>query len=271
MTWILDALLLPLLGALYVPCDWLLGWTFPLGPVWGVVAVGVVSGAAVMVLQKVASRQRLLGQCKADLRLLKQRARAAEDRAAAARLRGLIARISAKYMWGALKPALWTVPIIGVVALWCGSRLGFLPLRPGDTVEVVAHFEDGAAHFAHVIPSEGLQPVGPAIAAVGTPKAGEARWRVRAEKEGAHVLRVRHAGRTYGVSLPVAARGGRPPEPVTVFNRETPGQDQLQAVELKLAPGMPEAWWNLRLQWGGLYLAVALLVALPLRFLMKIQ
>jgi uncharacterized membrane protein (DUF106 family) len=271
MTWITDTLLLPLLEALYLPCDWILGWTSLLGPVWGVVAVGAVSGVAVMVFQKYASRQKELAQCKADLRILKDRSRKAKesgDRETAGRLGGLIGRISAKYMWGALKPALWTVPLIGVVALWCGSRLGFLPIRPGDAVEVVAHFEDGAGGFAHVVPGDGLRPAGPAIAA---PQAGEARWAVLAEKEGDHRLRVRHADRTYEVLVPVAARGGRPPEPVTVFNRETPRRDQLQAVELKLAPGMPEAWWNLTIQWAGLYLGVALLVALPLRFALGIQ
>lgn len=266
-----------ILAVLYFPFDILLGWLGYLPPVVSISLAGVLSGVAVMLFQKHASRQDLLAQCKADLKLLKQKAKAARqagDPDTARRLQGLIGRISGKYMGGALKPALWTVPLIGIVALWVGARLGFLPVRPGDVVEVVAHFEDGATGFAHVVPHEGLRPAGAAIARVEIPQGAlgpQASWKVRAGSEGAFPLRLRHADRTYEVPIQVLKRGGRSPEPVTVFNTATATQDQLQAVELKLAPSLPPAWWNLTFQWAGLYLAVALVVALILRFAWRIQ
>jgi len=274
--------LLPVLNVLYVPLDWVLGWTARLPAAWAIAVVGVISGLAVMLFQKYASRQAVLGQCKADLRLLKLRIKAAKqagDREAVQRLTMLLRRISGKYMWGALKPALWTVPLIGVVALWCGSRLGYVPVRPGDTLTVTAHFEDRAAGFAHVVPGAGLAPLGSAIAPVGTPQPAQARWEVRAAVEGRFPLRVRYADRTYEVDVPVAARGGRPPEPVTVFAEATPTQDQLQAVELSLRPSvtcrmvpfLPAYGWNLDLQWASLYLWVALACAIVLRFALRIQ
>ncbi|MFN3484039.1 MAG: hypothetical protein ACK44W_00915 [Planctomycetota bacterium] len=262
------------LEVLYAPLDLVLGWTAYLPPTWAVAVVGAVSGAGVMLLQKYASRQALLARCKEDLRLLKARlreARRAGDAEAAARAGALVRRISGKYLWGALKPALWSVPIIGVVALWCGARLGWEPVRPGETLEVVAHFEDRARGFAHVVPAEGMRPEGAAVAPVGMPRAGQASWKVRAEGEGRLPLVVRYADRSYEVELPVSARGGRPPEPIFVFHESTPHQDQLQAIELRLRSSMGPAWWNLGLGWVGLYFAVALLVAIPLRFALRVQ
>jgi hypothetical protein len=265
-----------ILEVLYAPLDLVLGWTAYLPAAWAVAVVGAVSGAAVMALQKYASRQALLARCKEDLRFLKARLRearlrGAEAAASAARAAALMRRISGKYLWGALKPALWSVPVVGLVALWCGARRGWEPVRPGEALEVVAHFEDRAGGFAHLVPCEGLRPEGAAVAPVGAPRAGQASWTVRAEREGRFPLVVRYADRSYEVALPVAARGGRPPDPVAVFHESTPGQDQLQAIELRLRPSMGPAWWNLGLGWVGLYFAVALLVAIPLRFALRVQ
>lgn len=266
----------------YPPLDLLLGWVACFPAFWAVTAVGVISGVAVILFQKYFSRQAFLAQCKADLQLLKRRVKDAKrhgDRETAQRLQGLIGRISGKYMAGALKPALWTVPLIGIVALWTGDRLGFHPVRPGDTLKVVAHFEDGASGFAHVVPSEGLPPVGPAIAAVEVPAdaAGrQARWQVRAAAEGSFPFRVRHADRTYEVKIAV---GGRPPGLVKVFNDSTPDQDRLQALEFdlkptiqcRLVPFLPARDWNPDLQWASLYIWVALACALVLRFALRVQ
>jgi len=259
------------LNALYVPLDWILGWASRLPPAASIGVVGVLSGIGVTVLQKYASRQKLLAQCRADLKLLKQRAKAAKasgDLKTAGRLQGVVGRISGKYMWGALKPALWSVPIIGVVALWCGSRLGFFPIRPGETFVVTAHFEDGAANFAHVVPNEGLEPEGAPIARV---QSGRAEWKMKAVKEGVHALLVRYSDRSYEVPFPVAAQGGRPPDPVTVFQKATATGDQLQAIEIALRDSLPKAWWNLTFQWGGWYIVTALVVALALRRLLGVQ
>src|SRR5579863_2262449 len=166
MEWTYIHLLLPLLNVLYVPCDWMLGWTELFSPIVSISVVGAISGIAVMVVQKYGSDQRFLGQAKADLELQKVKMAAAKkagDPEGLNRARALTGRISGKYMWGALKPSLWTVPLIGVIGLWTGSRLGFLPIRPGMEFAVTAHFEDNAKGFAYVLPSEGLRGAGPLI------------------------------------------------------------------------------------------------------------
>jgi uncharacterized membrane protein (DUF106 family) len=269
--------ILPVLRVLYVPLDWILGWASYLPLVAAIIVVGLLSGLAIVLIQKYGSRQEFLGRCKADLKKLKadlKAAKSAGDAARLARARALSGRISGKYMGQSLKPALWTVPAITIVALWTGARLGAQPVRPGETIEAVAYFEDGASGFAHVVPADGLEFVGPAICAVAVPKGEpgkQARWNVKAAREGRYTLAVRHGGQTYPVDLPVSARGGRPPDAVTLFVEETPAQDRLQAVELKLAPAMKPAWWNVWFEWAGLYILVAVLSALGLRWLLGVH
>jgi hypothetical protein len=277
MIWIWDKVLKPVLDLLYVLCDALLGWTALLGTVGAVTAVGILSGIVIILIQKYGSNQDLLGRCREDLKELKRRlkdAKKAGDKETLKRLSGLSGRIGAKYMGRSLLPALWTVPLITVVGLWTGARMAFQPVRPGDVVEMVAHFEDGAGGFAHVLAGNPLSVEGPAIAAIEVPKDGRGRqalWKVRAAGEGESSLRVRHSDRTYEVALPVKARGGRPPASVVVFNEQSPAQDQLQAVELRLRPGMAPAWWNLWLEWAGLYLLAAVGCALALRYALKVK
>jgi len=275
MEWFYLNVLVPVLNVLYVPCDWILGASSHLPPFWSITVVGVISGIAMALVLKYLSDQKFLGQAKADLALLKQKmkaAKAAKDAEALARARALSGRIGGKFMGASLKPSLWTVPIMAVLGLWTGSRLGNLPIRPGDEVTVVAHFEDNAKGFAYVLPNEALN--GTSIAPIEIPADGDglqARWKLKATSDKDTALEIRHEDRAYSLPLPIARSGGRPPEPVTTFNEASPTHDQLQAVEFKLTPSLPEAWWNLTWQWGGLYMIVTLAVALGLRFVLKIN
>lgn len=265
------------LELLYLPCDWGLGWVSYLGPVGAVVAVGGISGLLIVLIQKYGSRQDFLGRCREDLRRLKEKIRQARrsgDPESVARWSALSRKIGGKYMGRSLIPALWTIPLITVVGLWTGSRLAFVPIRPGDEVGIIAHFEDGAAGFAHLLVGGPLEREGPAIAAVEVPREARGRqagWTVRARGEGRGSLRVRFSDRTYEMEIPVFRRGGRAPEPVRIFNEQTPMQDQLQALELKLRPSMRPSWWNLWLDWAGCYLVTAVAFALGGRYALKVQ
>ncbi|HZF00173.1 MAG TPA: hypothetical protein VE981_24395 [Planctomycetota bacterium] len=278
MEWIYLHLLLPLLEVLYIPCDWLLGWVERFPPVVSISIVGVISGVAVIAVQKYGSNQKFMGKAKADLELLKTKMKAAKqakDEDALARARGLSGKIGGKYMVAALKPSLWTVPLIGVVGLWTGSRLGFQPIHPGDEVAVVGHFEDNAKGFPYLFVRDEQIPLqGALIAPIEVPPDGgglQARWKIRADGAGRTELVIHYAGTLTSVPFQVSPKGGHPPEPVTTVSGPTRTQDRLQAIEFKLTPSIKEAWWNLWLQWGGLYLLVAMAVAFPLRTLLKVH
>jgi uncharacterized membrane protein (DUF106 family) len=309
---LLTHFILPLIKLLYIPCDLLLGWTLFLGPIGALVAIGAVTGLLVNLFQKFCSNQVLLGQRKADLdklKLLQKDAKQAGDESKNVRLRGLIGRISTKYAMESMKPALWSVPPMCVVAMWAGERMSFQPVRPGEVVEVVAHFEDGANGFTHILPNEGIAADGPAISAIEIPKKAEpakspdketpaanvvqapankvapapaekapetpagpqAHWRVRAEKEGNYALRVRHGEDQYELALPVYKSGGHPPEKAVVYRMESPTRDKMLALELKLQDTVQPAWWNLTMQWMGVYLLSSIAFGVGLRRVMGIQ
>jgi hypothetical protein len=290
------------LELLYFPLEWLLAWTFYLPAAAAVAAVGVLSGLAVNLIQKYLSDQELLDRARADLRRLKElrrEARASGDGEKRLRLSRLSRRIGGRYFWGALKPAFLTIPVIGIVALWTGARLGFRALRLGDEVAVVAHFDDGAAGFAHIVPNEGIAAAGPAIARVeyprrkgsaeegddastaprGLPVRADARtqtgrqasFRIRAANEGMFPLVVRHGGRSYEVELPVRASGGRPPDRVTFFDGRAPSEGALLAVELLLEPAVPGVWWTLYLGWAGVYVLAAVASGVGFRYALRVR
>jgi len=277
MEWIYIHLLTPLLNVLYVPCDWILGWVENFSPIVSISIVGVISGIAVIAVQKYGSNQKYMGKAKADLELLKTKMKAAKqakDEDALARARGLSGKIGGKYMVAALKPSLWTVPLIGVIGLWTGSRLGFLPVHPNEEVAVVAHFEDNAKGFAYIVPDEQLRWSGTLIAPIEVPPDGgglQARWTLKPQGDGKGEIRIHHGGTVHAVPVAISPKGGHPPEPVTTVGKPTPAQDGLQVIEFKLHPSLKEAWWNLWLQWGGLYLLVAMAIAFPLRTILKVN
>ena len=277
MEWVYLHLLLPLLNVLYHPCDWLLGWVENFSPLVSISIVGVISGVAVIAVQKWGSDQAFMGKAKADLEFQKAKMKAAKqakDEDGLARARGLSGKIGGKYMVAALKPSLWTVPLIGVIGLWTGSRLGYLPLRPSDEVSVIAHFEDNAKGFAYVAPDEVVKWQGTLIAPIEVPPDGgglQARWTLRPAGDGRSEMKIHYGESLVTVPIAISRTGGYPPEPVTTVGNPSAAQDQLQAIEIKLAPSVKEAWWNLWLQWGGLYLIVAMAVAFPLRTLLKVH
>ena len=294
MFWFYMHCLLPALQALYFLLDLVLGWSTLLSPLGALIISGAVTGLAVNLCQKYLGNQKWQGLCKADLKRLKElrlASQAAGDKEKVARLVSVANKISTRYAWGAMKPALLSVLPLCVLAMWTASRLSFEPVRPGDEIEVVAYFEDGATGFAHLVPNQGLNPVGPAIMPVAVPRGSaalpggdsgreagaanagpQARWKVKAAGEGDFKLAVRYNDATCGeVLVPVRSKGGRAADALVVFNAETPTHDNLQAVELKLKDSVPAAWWNLKEKWIGLYLAVALLFGFGLRPIMRIQ
>src|SRR6185295_8234292 len=214
MEWVYLHVLVPVLNVLYLPCDWMLLWSSRLPPIASITISSVVSGVAMVLVLKYCSDQKFLGQAKADLALLKGKMKAAKeakDPEALSRARALSGRIGGKFMGASLKPSLWTVPIMAVLGLWTGSRLGYLPIHPGDEFSVVAHFEDNAKGFAYVQPDAALQGSGPWIAPVEIPQDGgglQARWKLRANAPGDVRFQIRHGEHSYEIPIPLAKSGG---------------------------------------------------------------
>ena len=71
LLWLFIEHLNPVIVWFYPYVDKILGWTMNLGGVWGVVAIGVMTGLGVNLFQKFCSNQTLLGKCKSDLDALK--------------------------------------------------------------------------------------------------------------------------------------------------------------------------------------------------------
>ena len=342
LMWLFVEFLVPAVMFFYPVCDWTMGWMINMGPVLGMVAVGAVTGVGMNVFLKFCSNQDLLGRCKADLNKIKKatgEAKKAKDEDEQARLMNLSKRISGKYMWASMKPAMITVPPIVVMAMWAGSRMGFMPLRPDEPVKVIAYFEDDAGGYASLLPSEEIESVDAPISAVvirpetdvefqdrlhaaekadyhhwykpwtyllteskearekrlatetdkqrddrrgqvkaATPPRGpEARWLVQPTKAGDHVMKSRYVTprgqeKIYEVEFPVTeAANGQPPEIMTYYCFDSPATDHIQTLEVKLKDSMPAAWWNIQLQWMGLYLVVALGLGISMRFALKVN
>jgi hypothetical protein len=238
-----------------IALDLLLGWTARLGPVGAWLALAALSGFAVMLVQKKASRQSLLARCRRDLRRLKERLRASTDPAERLRLRGLSSSIAGRYVLQSLKPAWISVPLLAVVAVWGAARLSCAPLRPDEIFTVRARFAEGSEGFAHLLPGPGLELAGPAISAVPG-----ASWDLRAPQPGFYELQVRHSGRTSALRIRV---GHLAPDPLIEFDGH--------ALEVLLAPAVEPAWWNAGLGWPGLYLLVATLCALAFRRILGVR
>lgn len=301
--------LVPLVQWLFVPLDAALGWLTHLGTLGALIAVGAATGLAVNLFQKYGSNQELLGRRRADLNRLKElqrNAKEAKDSEKAARLLTLASQISSRYALESLKPALYSIPPLCILAMWVGARLNHEPLRPGDTIQVIATFEDGASGFAHYIPNTGFTANGPVIAPIGLRAAPaavptstekvranvaadlaapssalaapapvatspQALWTIRLLTAGDFPLQIRHVEDRYTLMLPVRTSGGLPPEQAVVYRTESPTRDKLLSVELELRESVPSAWWNAWMQAMGVYFIAALASGLALRRILGIQ
>ncbi|MCX7806613.1 MAG: hypothetical protein N3A38_15725, partial [Planctomycetota bacterium] len=97
------------------------------------------------------------------------------------------------------------------------------------------------------------------------PRGVEAQWTVRASRPGVYTLTVCHEGEAHRVKLPVGASGVFPPDVQTFIRLESPSGDRMQMLAFTLKDSMPPSWWNLHLQWIGVYLIVAIASGFGLR------
>lgn len=279
LMWLLDSILVPLAEAFYPVFDLLLGVVFRLPPIVDIICLGAFTGFFVNLFVRYYSDQDWLRAAKADLETLSGLRKAGGDVAEKERLDRLTGRISGTYAWRAVIPSLWTIPFICLLAMWMGARLSVDPVRPGDVLEVVARFADGATGLIHVLPGDLVRPEGSAISRIeaaepasGTAGVGgkiEARWRIRFPQEGTAKMRFRYREDDFLIEFPVARTGVRPPD--LRFPFPPKGPSPLQELQLGLKPRVAAAWWNLTLGWAGVYILAAIVFGLGFRRLLDVQ
>jgi len=255
--------------------DLLLGWALHLPRDVVLIAVGVGTALLLTVVRLVTTDQGLLSRCAADkarLRELIREAKKRGDKEAVGRHRTTMRQIGAVQFRAEGKPLLASVVPIALVAVWCFSRIAYLPPRPGDAVTVRAYFPvAGIGRLAHVAPQDGveaetgwIQRVREDVAPWGEVTNGVAEWTLRCEgRDEPYQLAIRYAGGSH--VLPLTVDGVRYSPPLESFDGESllAAEVALRPYKLfGLVPGTP----------GGFlapWLVGYLVIVLPFSFLLK--
>jgi uncharacterized membrane protein (DUF106 family) len=107
------------------------------------------------------------------------------------------------------------------------------------------------------------------------PRGIEAAWTVKADKPGEYTMLIRcptsEGMKDHVVLVPVIEGRGTPPQFMTSFLFDTPDMDHMQAVLIDVDDSMPPAWWNLKFQWMGLYIALAVIFGVGFRFALRVN
>lgn len=107
---------------------------------------------------------------------------------------------------------------------------------------------------------------------VPLPPGMRAFWKVRPTREGKFPLIVRdHFGKTYQTMIEARKSGGLPPYGNVCERWDSPTRDQLQFVNVLLIDSMPKAWWNIWIQWMGVYLLAAVASWVATRYLFAVK
>ena len=206
--------------------DWIFGWILFLPRDATLVVVAVLTAALLNFIRKWVTDQAWLGQAAADHDRLSQLAREAKargDRDAVKRHKDTQTLIKMKSMKSEGVALLWAVVPVALLAPWAFARLVYMPVAVGEPVEVRAHFAKNAiGQVVHLAPEPGIQATNgwiqtvmadapPATTSlwdradlwlagkVATPPEPQAVavWKIVARDTQRHVLKIRHAGRTY--------------------------------------------------------------------------
>jgi len=194
--------------------DPLLGWMLHLPRDVVLIIVAVGTALILTVVRLVTTNQGLLRRCQKDKGRLKELIREAKrsgDKEAVGRYRVTMREIGTVSFRAEGKPLLASVVPIALLAIWCFSRIGGMPLRPEEPVTVKAYFPISAiGRLVHMLPQDGLQAqngwiqridqdIDPATETVPN---GVAEWLIRcAARDEPYTLTIRYAGETYARDL----------------------------------------------------------------------
>ena len=103
------------------------------------------------------------------------------------------------------------------------------------------------------------------------PLGPEANWEVNFKKPGDYTLVIRYNDEDHPVNIKIREKGGHPPEIANYFCWSSPTEDQIQFVNFGLKDSMPSADWNLGWRWIGVYIIVAIVFGVGLRFALGVK
>ncbi len=175
--------------------DFLLGWLLLLPRDIPLFVLAVLTAVILVIVRRWATNQDQLRRAKSDRRTLKQLRRAAKargDRDALARIKALQGRIGLLRLRAEVKPLLWAIVPIALLAIWCYERLPYLPPQPGSTFTLqLTHPVSAHGDLAHVVlPNDllvadrSLQPI--LAEEVPTPRYAIATWQLTRQLPTAH-------------------------------------------------------------------------------------
>ena len=178
-----------------------------LSPVWGLLAVSVLTGIVMVVIFKYTSNQSGIKGAKdkisayfMEIRLFK------DDMRLMLGAQGRILRTNLTYMKYAVTPMLFMIVPVVLILAQMGIRYAYRPLRPGESVlvklKLAEHSFDENTSIS-VEAGDGLQLETPLLR---IPGAGEIDFRVGALAEGRHELSIRIGSETLTQSVLVSGK-----------------------------------------------------------------
>jgi hypothetical protein len=197
--------------------DFLLGWLLYLPRDLTLAVVVVFTALLLIAARRLTAPQDLLRRAAEDSRRLKQllkEARRQGDKDAMLRYRGTRSLIGLIKLKAEGWPLLASLLPIALVATWALFRLEYLPVGPGQKVELVLYTPVTAAgDVAYVVPQEGIKVEGTwlrrvrAVTDDGSPH-GLAAWDCEADRDGIFklIIRLSENGRSFDRELIVGRR-----------------------------------------------------------------
>lgn len=169
--------------------DTALGWLLGLSWTATLIVVATATGLILALVRKYATNQDLLRRAdtdKATLSRLMKEAKKAGDKGALGRYRITKSQIALRTFPQEGKPLLLVIIPIALLATWAFARLGYLPPKGGEPVEVDYYAPLSAVgEVMHLVPQTGVtadrwtQPI--RLGDIRGQKTGIARWSLRAE------------------------------------------------------------------------------------------
>lgn len=142
--------------------DYVVGWLLRLPTDVALITLAVMTSLVMVLIRKWTTDQDFLRRSDSDqkvqTRLVKE-AKARKDKAEKRQHADLINLIKMRAMKYELKPLLWSLVPVALLATWGFDRLGFLPPAAGEEVEVRAYVPTTAigTRHPHIAPVTGLE------------------------------------------------------------------------------------------------------------------